>query len=116
MSMAIGKPIPDNAWQSDWIDNNYTFVEHVDLDHAPPQAVRVKKMIWNDNQQDFVTHYFIRVQCSSKAQCDDTAAWCQDQFGVPFYQGSWWKDPGDNRRIWLADSLATFWQLKWGDR
>ncbi len=83
-------------------------------DYEPAQAVRVKKMIWSDRDQAFETHYFIRVNCENGYQAAETQAWLQDQFGDPEYQGTWWRDPGRSSWIWLADSIATFWQLKYG--
>ena len=83
-------------------------------DYEPPRAVRVKKMIWSDRDQAFETHYFIRVNCENAHQAQATQEWLLDQFGDPQYQGTWWRDPGRSSWIWLADSIATFWQLKYG--
>ena len=84
-------------------------------DYEPARMVRVKKMIWSDQDQAFTTHYFLRVTCENRHQAQATQAWLQDQFGDAEYQGTWWPDPGRSGWIWLADSIATFWQLKYGD-
>lgn len=84
-------------------------------DYEPAQAVRVKKMIWDDADRAFRTHYFLRVYCGTDRRLGDTLSWLQEQFGDPDYQGTWWRDPGNSRWVWLADNLATFWQLKWGE-
>ena len=83
-------------------------------DYQPVQAVRVKKMIWSDEDRAFCTHYFVRVTCENGHQARETEAWLQEHFGDAQYQGTWWRDPGRNTWIWLADSIATFWQLKYG--
>lgn len=80
-----------------------------------PRAVRVKKMIWSESDQTFHTRYFIRVTCENNQQATETQSWLQEQFGNAEYQGAWWRDPGRSQWIWLSDSLATFWQLKWGN-
>lgn len=80
----------------------------------PPRVTHVKKMIWSDSDQKFNTTRFIRVQCDSVQQCLDTMDWCREQFGNQQYQGAWWADPANPRQVWLADHLATFWQLRWG--
>lgn len=83
-------------------------------DYDPVRSVRVKKMIWNDQDQAFQTHYFIRVTCENRDRARETEAWLQDQFGDAEYQGTWWPDPSRSGWIWLADNIATFWQLKYG--
>jgi hypothetical protein len=88
-------------------------VEYVD--YRPEQFIRVKKMIWNPGTQTFDRHYYIRIHCDTDSQHQDTMTWLNDQYGSPRYQGQWWPDKTQGRQIWLADSLATFWQLKWGD-
>ena len=91
--------------------------DYIDVtDYDPAQAVRVKKMIWSDQKQAFETHYFIRVNCENNHQAQETQAWLQEHFGDEQYQGTWWRDPGRRSWIWLADSIATFWQLKYGGR
>ena len=87
-------------------------IEHTDCD--PVRVVRTKKMIWSDESQQFETHYFIRIQCETAQQRQETGTWLQEQFGDPGYQKTWWHDPGNSRWVWLADNLATFWQLKYG--
>ena len=83
-------------------------------DYQPVQAVRVKKMIWSDEDRSFRTHYFVRVTCENSHQAQETETWLQGQFGDARYQGTWWRDPVCSTWIWLADSIATFWQLKYG--
>jgi hypothetical protein len=84
-------------------------------DYNPARAVRVKKMIWSDVDRAFRTHYFLRIYCGSGRRLSETIAWLQEQFGDPGYQRTWWRDPGHSHQVWLADNLATFWQLRWGD-
>ena len=83
-------------------------------DYEPARAVRVKKMIWSDQDRAFCTQYFLRIRHETTAECLETAAWCLEQFGQPCYQRTWWQCPV-TLQIWLADNLATFWQLKYGD-
>lgn len=85
-------------------------------DYEPPRATRVKKMIWDDTDRTFHTHYFIRVRCQTSAEVAATVEWLQADFGEPRYQGSWWREPSNPSMLWLSDHLATFWQLKYGDR
>jgi hypothetical protein len=91
--------------------------DHIEVtDYDPARAVRVKKMIWSEIDRAFLTQYFVRVCCRTISECADTVLWLEEEFGSPQYQGTWWQDPADPRRIWLAHQLATFWQLRWGDR
>lgn len=85
-------------------------------DYWPIRRTRVKKMIWSDADQAFRTHYFLRVTCDTSAIRNETTEWLTQQFGPDKYLGTWWQDPQNSRTLWLADRLATFWQLKYGDR
>lgn len=84
------------------------------VDYDPARITRVKKMIWSDADCAFHTHYFLRVYCETIHNREETVAWLEEQFGPEQYQGIWWRDPGNSRWVWLTDSIATFWQLKYG--
>lgn len=85
-------------------------------DYRPARHTRVKKMIWSDSAGSFETRYFIRILCDNPAQCADTRDWLTEQFGPSQYQGTWWQDGINHRQLWLSESLATFWQLRWGNQ
>ena len=85
-------------------------------DYRPTRHTRVKKMIWSDQHQEFQTHYFLRVTCDSPRVLTDTIEWLEQQYGPAGYMRSWWRDPQNSLVLWLADSLATFWQIKYGHR
>lgn len=84
-------------------------------DYESLAVVPVKKLIWSDEDQAFRTYRFTRVQCESLEQCHETIVWCQEQFGNQCYLGSWWQDHINTLQVWLSDTVATFWQLKYGD-
>ena len=83
-------------------------------DYEPARVVRVKKMTWSDQDRAFCTQYFLRIRHETTAECLETAAWCEQQFGRSCFPSTWWIDPV-TPQIWLADNIATFWQLKYGD-
>ena len=98
-----------------WVtDNTYNIIETVE--YRPQRLTRVKKMIWSDEDKQFRTHYFLRVTCDNLVVRDEAVRWLTEQFGPGGYQKSWWQEPQNSLMLWMADSLATFWQLKYGDR
>jgi len=82
-------------------------------DYDPARIVRVKKMIWSEEDQEFRTHYFVRVLCETGSELENTTAWLEEQYGEPGYQQTWWRDPGRRGWVWMTESLATFCRLKY---
>ena len=82
-------------------------------DYDPARVVRVKKMIWSDADQEFRTHYFVRILCRTTGELENTTAWLQDQYGEPGYQQTWWQDPGRRGWVWMTEQLATFCKLRY---
>jgi hypothetical protein len=82
-------------------------------DYDPARIVRVKKMIWSEADQEFRTHYFVRVLCETSQEFEDTTTWLLEQCGDPGYQRSWWLDKGNHRWIWMTEQFATFCRLKY---
>ena len=88
--------------------------DHLDsTDYDPARIVRVKKMIWSDADQEFRTHYFVRILCGTREEFENTTTWLQEQYGDPGYQRTWWLDRGNLRWVWLTEQLATFCRLKY---
>jgi hypothetical protein len=94
-----------------------TFAPYIGLDeitdYDPARVVRVKKMIWRDEDQEFQTHYFVRILCETNSELENTTAWLQEQYGDSGYQRTWWPDPGRRGWIWMTEQLATFCRLKY---
>lgn len=95
----------------------YRFAPFVDYDEVtdynPARIVRVKKMIWSDEDQEFRTHYFVRILCKTGQEFENTTTWLQEQYGDPGYQRTWWLDRGNLRWVWLTEQLATFCKLRY---
>jgi hypothetical protein len=46
-------------------------------DYEPARVVRVRKMIWDDSDRAFRTHYFLRVHCESETQRQKPRSGCR---------------------------------------
>lgn len=82
-------------------------------DYDVMRNVRIKKMIWSNAHQKFITHYFVRVLCPDFHTTNRTTQWLEQEFGPPKYQSAWWQDPMNARLIYMTDSTASFWHLKY---
>lgn len=82
-------------------------------DYVPSRIVRVKKMIWSDEDREFRTHYYVRIHCDSANELENTTAWLQEHHGDERYQGTWWQDPGKRGWVWMTEQLATFCRLRY---
>lgn len=90
----------------------YNIIETVDW--QPPKSIVVKKQIWNNETQQFESRTFTRWDRSGVLRQD--IEFLEKSYGPPSQQGMWWIDDRGNRQqfLWISDSAATFWALKFG--
>lgn len=96
-----------------------SFVPFVDkIEHIveeQPHAIRVKKMIWSDEERVFKPQFFVRIRFKTVGERENIEQWLRDDFGEPQYQGHWWQENFNPMMLWVSDKLATFLTLKYGD-
>lgn len=81
-----------------------------------PRHTWSTKRIWDDKDKQFHVARFMRVERSyiSRDQIKQYTEELELNYGRPEYLGSWWINA--NNDIWMRDSVATFWMLKYGGR
>ena len=85
------------------------------VEWTPPQTITVKKQIWNDQTQKFEPRVFTRWDRGDMLKQD--IEFLQNSYGPASQQGMWWIDDRGTRSqrfLWISDSAATFWALKFG--
>lgn len=90
----------------------YNIVDTVDW--TEPANITVKKQIWNPKTQCFEPRVFTRWKRNTTSELDKDIKFLTKNYGEPSTQGMWWSDrrsPVENY-LWVADSAATFWALK----
>lgn len=90
----------------------YNIIDEVDW--VEPKSITVKKQIWNPEKQQFEPRTFTRWKRASQSELEKDIKFLTTNYGEPSTQGMWWADDrgrGQNY-LWVADSAATFWALK----
>jgi hypothetical protein len=89
-----------------------TFTPRVEyLDAVPTKYVRVNKQIWDERTQEFRAATFMALNTLSRKQTVQARDDLTLTYGPPRIYGSWWIV---NDRIWVSESVFTFWALKNG--
>ena len=89
-----------------------TFTPQVEyLDAVPTKYVRVNKQIWHEDTQEFRAMTFMALNTLSRAQTVQALDDLTETYGPPRIYGSWWIV---SDRIWMSESVFTFWALKNG--
>lgn len=91
----------------------YNIIDTVDW--TEPTSITVKKQIWNPKKQCFEPRVFTRWRRNTKSELDKDIEFLTKNYGEPSTQGMWWADDRGSRGqiyLWIADSAATFWALK----
>lgn len=84
------------------------------VDWTEPPTITVKKQIWNKEKQQFEPRVFTRWKRRSQSELDKDIKFLTENYGDPSTQGMWWTDERGRGQhyLWIADSAATFWALK----